>query len=265
MRSDPVPDDIAEALAAAGARLGPFEGRFSWHDEVSSTNDLAARMAAHGAEEGWVVAANSQTSGRGRLGRTWASPPGAGLYLSVLLRPGADALPLLTIAAGVAIADGVQAATGVSPRVKWPNDVYIGPRKLAGILAEAGVSSEGVQHVVLGIGINLLTAAYPPDVGARATSLEAEVGRPCDRGLVLVECLSALADRYRALEQGGADAVTSAWRTRAADSVGRAVEWDHEGSPRQGIVHGIDSRGALLVGVDDGVVRVISGEVRWPS
>lgn len=264
-RPDPVPEDIADALARAGSRLGPFCGRLSWHEEVPSTNDLAAVMAEHGAVEGSVVAANSQSAGRGRMGRSWASPAGAGLYVSAILRPTADVVPLITIAAGVAVADGVHAASGLSPRVKWPNDVCVGPRKLAGILAEAGSSGHGVQHVILGFGINLLTAAYPPDVAARATSIESELGRPCDRGLVLSECLAALADRYGALQRGEVGAVTSAWRTRAAESLGRTVEWDADGVTRRGIAQDIDSHGALLVRVDGNVVCVISGEVRWLS
>jgi BirA family biotin operon repressor/biotin-[acetyl-CoA-carboxylase] ligase len=263
--SEAVPADINEALAVAGSRLGPFEGRLSWHDEVPSTNDLAAAMAEHGAAEGSVVAANAQTSGRGRLGRSWASPAGAGLYVSAILRPAPGIVPLITIAAGVAIADGVQAASGLSPRVKWPNDVYVGPRKLAGILADAGGSGRDVRHVILGFGINLLTAAYPPDVAARATSIESELGRRCDRGLVLAECLAALADRYRALQRGEAATLTLAWRERAADSLGRMVEWDADGATRRGIAQDIDSRGALLVRVDGAIVRVISGEVRWVS
>jgi len=263
MTPDPIPQDIAEALARAGIRLGPFQSRLSWYDSVPSTNDVAAVMAEHGADEGSVVAANAQTSGRGRLGRRWASPPGAGVYASVILRPAVDVVPLITIAAGVAVADGVHAASGVSPRVKWPNDVYIGSRKLAGVLAEAGSAGHGVQHVILGFGVNLLTAAYPPDVAARATSIESELGRPSDRGLVLAECLASLADRYAALQRGDHQAVVDAWRARAADSLGRRDEWEADGATRRGVAEDIDARGALLVRVDGDVVRVISGEVRW--
>jgi BirA family biotin operon repressor/biotin-[acetyl-CoA-carboxylase] ligase len=261
--SDAIPGDVIEALARAGSRLGPFHGRLSWYESVPSTNDVAAVLAEHGAPEGSVVAANAQTSGRGRLGRSWASPPGAGLYVSVILRPAADVVPLITIAAGVAVADGVQAASGLSPRVKWPNDVYVGPRKLAGILAEAGSSGHGVQHVILGFGVNLLTVAYPPDVAARATSIESELGRPADRGLVLAECLASLADRCAALQRGDDQIVVDAWRARAADSLGRIVEWEAGGSTRRGVAQDIDARGALLVRVGRDVVRVISGEVRW--
>lgn len=260
---DSIPDDINEALAGAGSRLGPFRGRLSWYESVPSTNDVAALMAEHGAAEGSIVAANAQTSGRGRLGRSWASPPGAGLYVSAILRPAADVVPLITIAAGVAVADGVHAASGLRPRVKWPNDVYVRGRKLAGILAEAGSSGDGVPHVILGFGINLLTAAYPVDVAARATSIESELGRPADRGLVLAESLASLADRYASLQQGEHHIVVDAWRAWAADGLGRVVEWEAGGSTCRGVAQDIDASGALLVRVDDAIVRVISGEVRW--
>ena len=262
MEDTPRPDEIRDALARAGARLGPFEHHLSWHEEVGSTNDVAIAAADGGAPEGFVVAANAQSSGRGRLGRTWASPPDAGLYVSLILRPPPHAVPLITIAAGVAIAEGVEAASGLSPSVKWPNDVYVGSRKLAGILAESGSSAAG-DHVVVGFGINLRPAALPPDISARATSIEGELGRSVDRGLLLAECLAALADRYRLLQGGARDAVIAAWRSRAAEHLGRPVEWDAEHGVRRGIAHDIDARGALLVRVGDRMVRVTSGEVRW--
>jgi len=257
-----LPDDITEAFARAGARLGPFQHHMVWHEEVGSTNDIAAAAANGGSPEGFVVAANAQSSGRGRLGRTWESPPGAGLYVSVILRPLPHALPLVTIATGVAVAEGVEAASGLSPCVKWPNDVYVGSRKLAGILAEAGSSSAG-DYVVVGFGVNLRPAAFPAEIAARATSIEGELGRDVDRGLVLAECLAALANRYRLLQGGARDAVIAAWRSRAAEHLGRPVEWDAEHGSRRGIAHDIDARGALLVRVGDRMVRVVSGEVRW--
>src|SRR5262245_58426611 len=170
-----LPDDIAEPLSRLGSRLGCFQRRVLWYDEVSSTNDLAGMMAQRGSPEGSVVAANTQTAGRGRLGRAWASPPGAGLYVSVILRPSAAVAQLITLACGLAVADGVRNASGLVTRLKWPNDVYAGDRKLAGILAEAGSAGGGLQHVVVGFGINLLTASYPPEVAARATSIEQEL------------------------------------------------------------------------------------------
>jgi BirA family transcriptional regulator, biotin operon repressor / biotin---[acetyl-CoA-carboxylase] ligase len=260
-----VPPEISEALARAASRLGVFENRLCWYDEIGSTNDVAIAAAEAGAPEGLVVVANTQSTGRGRDGRSWSSPPGAGLYVSVVLRPAGPALHLLTIAAGVAIAEGVHAASGLDTCVKWPNDVHVGSRKLAGILAEAGSSAGAVDHVVLGFGINILRAAFPPDVAARATSIESELGRAVDRGLVLAECLAALSNRYGMLRRDGAAEVVAAWRARAATQMGRVVEWQGDRGARRGLAHDIDSSGALLVRVDDQIVRVISGEVHWLS
>ena len=258
-----LPDDLATALAMGGDRPGIFSRQVLWYSEVSSTNDVAATLADRGEPEGTVVIADAQSAGRGRHGRTWASPPGAGLYMSIVMRPAPHAVTLLTIAAGVAFADGIQAATGLHPQLKWPNDVYIGGRKLAGILAEAGTSTDGGCHVVLGCGVNLMPAAYPSDVAARATSIESELGRPIDRGLLLVECLAALDLRYRELQSRASAAVIARWRDRAVSMFGRRVEWDVAGVTRQGVAEDIDETGALLVRDGAARARVISGEVRW--
>ena len=221
-------------------------------------------MAERGAAEGCVVVANAQSAGRGRHGRSWVSPPGAGLYVSAVLRPPDRALPLLTIAAGVAVAEGIQAATGLTVDVKWPNDVYAHGRKVAGILAEASSSNAGaIQHVVVGAGINVMPAAYPPEIVLRATSLETELGRPVDRGLVLTEYLCALAARYADLQHARGDAVAEAWRTRAASMLGRRVQWDTADGAAEGIALDIDATGALVVRTAAGPIRVTAGEVRW--
>jgi BirA family biotin operon repressor/biotin-[acetyl-CoA-carboxylase] ligase len=162
-------------------------------------------------------------------------------------------------------------ATGLDPRLKWPNDVYVGEGKLAGLLAEAGSMDEGgdaedegprLKYVVLGIGINIMPATHPPDVAARATSIEGELGRSIDRGLLLTECLVSLSARYEELRQKRTEGVLTAWRARSATTLGRTVEWD-AGGARHGVAEGIDDTGALLVRTDQGVERTISGEVRW--
>jgi BirA family biotin operon repressor/biotin-[acetyl-CoA-carboxylase] ligase len=234
-----------------------------WHAQVTSTNDVAAKLAERGAPEGVVVAADAQTAGRGRLGRVWVSPAGAGLYVSLVLRPRPDAAPLLTIAAGVALSDAIRVTTGLSPLLKWPNDLYVGTRKLAGILAEAGASPDGRPHVVLGFGINILPAAFPPDVAARATSLEDELGRAIDRHALLHACLAALAARYADIQEGRAEVVLAAWRARAAPLLRRPIEWEQGGRALRGVAETIDDTGALLVRTERGVERIISGEVRW--
>jgi BirA family biotin operon repressor/biotin-[acetyl-CoA-carboxylase] ligase len=258
-----LPDDLAAALTLAGDRAGIFARQVLWYADVGSTNDVAGALANRGEPEGTVVVADAQSAGRGRHGRAWASPAGAGLYMSVIVRPPAHAVPLLTIAAGVALADGIHAATGLQPLLKWPNDIYAGGRKLAGILAEAGTSSAGVQHVVVGCGINLMSAAYPPDVAARATSIESELGRPIDRGSLFVECLAALHLRYGELQSRRRAAIVARWRDRAASTFGRRVEWDAAGVTRHGVAEGIDDTGALLVREGAARARVISGDVRW--
>jgi BirA family biotin operon repressor/biotin-[acetyl-CoA-carboxylase] ligase len=258
-----LPDDMAAALAMAGEGLGIFARQVLWYAEVGSTNDVVAALADRGEPEGTVVVADAQTAGRGRHGRTWASPAGAGLYMSALMRPPAHAVGLLTIAAGVALAEGIQAASGLRTQLKWPNDVYMDGRKLAGILAEAGTSQTGVQHVVLGCGINLMPAAYPPEVAARATSIESELGRPIDRGLLLAQCLTALHRRDQDLRANARGPVIASWRERASSTFGRRVEWNVAGVTRYGVAEDIDETGALLVRDGSSRARVIAGEVRW--
>ena len=240
-----------------------FEWQIQRHEVVTSTNDLAARLAEQGAAEGCVVVAEAQSAGRGRQGRAWSSPAGAGLYVSAVLRPRSDVVPLVTIAAGVAIAEAIQTTTGLDTVLKWPNDLFVGTRKLAGILAEAGSSPTGAHHVVLGFGVNVLPAAFPPDLASRATSLEGELGRPVDRGFLLNACLDRLAIRYQDLHHGRILSVLDAWRARAAPMLRRRVEWEAGDTRASGIAESIDDTGALLIRTDDGIVRVISGEVRW--
>jgi BirA family biotin operon repressor/biotin-[acetyl-CoA-carboxylase] ligase len=262
-RPFPPPAEIAEALTRVAPRLGVFAAPVAWYSEITSTNDVVAARAEQGAPEGTVVAADTQTAGRGRQRRGWSSPAGAGVYVSVLLRPSIDAAALLTIAAGVAIAEGIEAATGLVTQVKWPNDIYASGRKLAGILAEAGSSANALQYVVLGFGINVMPAAYPPDVAARATSIESELGRGVDRGLVLAECLAALAARYTDLQGRRGAAVVDAWRRRAAMTFGRPLAWQAHGRTQRGVAENIDDAGALLVRTGNGVERLVSGDVEW--
>jgi BirA family biotin operon repressor/biotin-[acetyl-CoA-carboxylase] ligase len=268
---DPLPREFVEAFDALRPKLGPFGQETIFFETIGSTNDVVAELAADDAEEGVVVIADAQTAGRGRRGRTWFSPPGAGLYVSVLLVPGrgatdpARATSLLTLAAGVALAEGVERATGLSADIKWPNDLRIGTRKLAGILAEGATSpgEPGALRVVLGFGINVSPAAYPPDLVTRTTSLESEVGRPVNRALVCAHALARLAARYRDLLEGRFDAILDDWRRRAPGHRGAHVRWQDAGVARSGVTAGIDDRGALLVHEGDARHRVIAGDVVW--
>jgi BirA family biotin operon repressor/biotin-[acetyl-CoA-carboxylase] ligase len=263
------PEDVQLALARVRDRLASLARPLYWFETTGSTNDVAAQLAQDGAGEGTTVVAEAQTSGRGRHGRSWFSPPGAGLYVSVVLRPAhsrvraAGPSTLLTLASGVAVAEAVRVVTGLPAEIKWPNDVVLGRRKLAGILAESTAQSGELQFVVLGIGVNLRTAAYPPELASRATSIEAETGRAADRGIVLAEILGALSERYSDLRAGRFDAILSAWRRLAPSLPAAPVEWDSPKGTLRGRAEGIGDDGALLVSVDGHIERVVAGEVRW--
>jgi BirA family transcriptional regulator, biotin operon repressor / biotin---[acetyl-CoA-carboxylase] ligase len=268
-----LPRDFADALAARADRLLGFAAPVVWYDTVSSTNDLADRAAAAGAGHGTVVAADCQESGRGRMGRTWHSPPGAGLYISAVLRPGemgaaeggagVAAASRITLTAGVACAEALRNATGLPAAIKWPNDVVVGPRKVCGILAEAASSNGRLRHVILGYGINVLAASYPPEIAERATSIEAELGRFVDRAAVFAESLACLAERIRQLSAGGFDAMLDAWRTMSPSSTGARVEIVTPGGWTEAVTVGVDRDGALLAKAGAIVRRVVAGEVRW--
>src|SRR5204863_3127391 len=172
--SDTVPVEFVQALAATADTRGAFGARLHYFTQTESTNDLAAAAAEQGEPEGATFVAGAQTAGRGRRGRAWFSPPGAGLYFSVVIRRAAIA-PWLTLGGGVAVAEGIRTSTGLPVQIKLPNDIvaasggaFTRRRKIAGILAEAASGASGVQHVILGIGINIGPASFPPELSARA-------------------------------------------------------------------------------------------------
>ena len=264
-----VPEDFAQALRGVAARIAPFGRVVHYFHETGSTNDVAAALAERGAPEGTLVVASGQTAGRGRLGRSWYSPLDAGLYVSVVCKNRAAA-PLLTLAGGVAVAEGVRSVTGLPVEIKWPNDIMVPSgrvsqvrRKLAGVLAEGSTSGNGLQYVVLGFGINLRPAAYPSAIAERATSLETELGRPVDPGPLLAGILVAFASCFAGLVGGEPGAVLDRWRALAPSASGSRVEWDIDGGRRRGITAGIGDDGALLVRTDGGTERILSGEVIW--
>ena len=264
-----VPADVAREIARVAARAGSMGRQVHWFESTGSTNDVAARLAESGADEGTIVVAAGQTAGRGRHGRVWFSPPGAGLYVSVIVRPVSDEsndenpAALLTLASGVAIAEAVRAVTGLPAEIKWPNDVLIGGRKLAGILAEAAVQAGRLQFVVVGFGVNLQPAAYPPELAPRVTSIEAETFRPADRAVLVAEILAAMSERCADLRAGRFDAILSAWRRLAPSLPGARVEWESPAGVVRGRAEDIDRHGALLVRVDGKLERIVAGEVRW--
>jgi len=270
----PAPPGLAEALEARRERLGGFAGLLQYFETVGSTNDVAARLAEAGAPHGSTVVAGAQERGRGRMGREWFSPPGSGLYVSVVLRgtqaragapaDGASLAASVTLAAGVAIAEAIRRATGLAVEIKWPNDIVVGRRKLCGILAEAVAGPAGVEHAVLGFGINLRAASYPPNLAPRATSIEEELGRPADSHLLLAEVLAGLSEALDTAAPADVDAVLRRWRDLSPSSSGARVEvMVGDGRWEAARTAGIDRDGALLVTRAGAIHRVIAGEVRW--
>jgi BirA family biotin operon repressor/biotin-[acetyl-CoA-carboxylase] ligase len=191
--------------------------------------------------------------------------------VSIIVRPAAatssheNAARLLTLASGVAIAEAVRAVTGLPVEIKWPNDVVLAGRKLAGILAEAALQGGAAQFVVVGFGVNLQRAAYPPAIASHVTSIEAETGRPADRAVVLAEILAEINARCADLRDGRFDAILTAWRALAVSLPGARVEWDSPAGVVRGRATDIDRQGALLVNVGGKIQRVVAGEVRWLS
>jgi len=281
-RPSTLPADLAGPLdlALGSPDIAPIGAQVIFFPLATSTNDLALRLADHGCPDGTVVIADQQTAGRGRGSRTWHSPAGSGLYVSVVVRVDATAAGReqgaadwprwLTLATGVALAGGLHAASGLPVSIKWPNDLVIAPagtvrgaRKLGGVLAEGRTDGGRVTHVVVGFGVNVRSSAFPPEISARATSLEDELGRDVDRGAVLAAMLRRFSTWLARLRAQRSDDVAARWSALAVGATGSTVEWHADGGQRRGVTAGIDGDGALLIRAGTSTERVVSGEVIW--
>ena len=243
-------------------RLGT---RFHWFHELDSTNTYARRLAEEGAPEGEVVIAEQQTRGRGRLGRSWVSPPYVNLYLSVLLRPTLPPIqaPQITLTAAVALADAVSAFISQPPVIKWPNDILVEGQKLAGVLTESSCTSERIEFVVLGIGVNVnfRRALMADGLRDRATSLM-EVGRrSVSREAFLRRLIQDLDRCYGILQESGFRAIAPRWEAYFGHR-GKKVRVESEQEILIGEAKGIDGDGALIIKSDQGVHhRILAGDV----
>jgi BirA family biotin operon repressor/biotin-[acetyl-CoA-carboxylase] ligase len=262
------PDRLYAEEIEAGLATRWLGRSIHWVEETDSTNRVAIEQAGLGAPHGTAVIAESQTAGKGRLGRSFFSPPGMNLYTSILLRPevSTEQAPAFIQAAAVAVADAVAETVGDSEAVeiKWPNDVLLGGLKTCGILVELGAEATRVAHLVLGIGVNLNVerADFPDEFRERATSLRTHLGHPVDR-VRFVQCLfSHLEEILELCTEKGFNEVRPRFEARFR-MPGRRVRVVAAGSPdREGRVLGIDDMGALRLTLDDGrVERVLAGDV----
>lgn len=244
---------------------GAFCGGFlEYREEVDSTNNLARRLAEEGAADGTLVVAESQTAGKGRRGRGWISAKGTGIWMSLLLRP--DISPasasMITLVTALAVADGIEAVTGLNPKIKWPNDIVIGGKKVCGILTEMSAELERIHYVVIGIGINVNMEEFPQEIQETATSLFQQTGEKVNRSQVVAAVMKAMETYYEEfLKSGDLSLLLQKYQEKLANKDKEVTVLAPTGH-YQGICLGIDEIGELLVRRNDGTVNhVVSGEV----
>ncbi len=239
-----------------GGTLTPLTREIVRLSVVTSTQAIAFEMAERGTADGTIVVADTQTAGRGRRGRVWHDAPGDSLLVSIVLRPRLNVadLPKLSLAAAVAVAEAIDLTTGLDARLKWPNDVLVNGRKVAGILLESRIVAEPI--VVAGIGVNLRQRTFPAELAETATSVDLEGGRAVGREELLEAVLAAFERWRRGLEREGFAALRARWLT-LADTIGRAVTVGEHA----GVAVDLAEDGALVLRQEAGLQRVFAGEV----
>ncbi len=250
-------------LVAATVRQGLFTRivgrRLLYYPELSSTMDEAGKLGEGDTEEGAVVVAEVQSAGRGRQGRSWVSQPG-NLLVSVLFRPSLDALPFISIIGGIAAARAVRKVTGLEANIKWPNDLLIGGRKVAGILAESAIAGDTVWYAVLGVGMNVsLDTDQTEEIATFATSINAAAGQEVPRADLLRQFLMDLDALYLALAQGISP--IEEWQGLLSTTGQRLMAtWGND--TYNGVAEGTDPMGNLLLRQDDGsLLTLTAGDV----
>jgi BirA family biotin operon repressor/biotin-[acetyl-CoA-carboxylase] ligase len=239
-----------------------------YSEKVDSTNDIAKALASKGATEGTIVLAEQQIKGRGRRGRWWDSPFGVGIYLSIILRPKVNPreAPKITVVFGVAAAFAIEKLTSLKPRIKWPNDLLISGKKVGGILTEMSAEMDGIDYVVVGLGLNVNNprSSFPKEIKGMASSLKEELGRPICRVTLLQCLLGELEFCYQEFVDGNFSSILARWR-ELTDTLGRLLEVDTFGRRVAGEAIDIDENGALILKDKDGNIhRIIAGDILYP-
>lgn len=230
---------------------------------LGSTNDRALALAEEGAPEGTAVFADTQTQGRGRLGRGWFSPPGRGLYGSVIVRPGLSSEPSqLTLLAGVSVAQAIEALSGGCPQLKWPNDIRIQGKKIGGILTEARAQLGRLEYAVVGIGLNVTGRErdFPLELRPEAGSISGTTGRTVDRAHLAARLLDEFDALYRLWQGEGFAPIREAWKKRSS-TLGCRVVASLGGRPVEGVALDLAEDGALQVETSSGPLSLREGQV----
>ena len=237
----------------------------SFYKDTGSTNDAARAFAIKGAREGFAVVADSQTKGKGRLGRSWESPAGVNIYTSIVLRPSIMPLfaPQLTLVSAVAVAEAISKYSQKTPEVKWPNDILINSKKVAGILTEMNSETDRINFVIIGIGvnINMTRKMFPEELRPIATSLKEEIGKEISRIDFIQTLYLNLETWYKRYLKHGFEPIRKAW-TGYFNMAGKVVKVRQMDKAIEGVAMGIDDNGVLLLREKSGnITRIISGDV----
>jgi BirA family transcriptional regulator, biotin operon repressor / biotin---[acetyl-CoA-carboxylase] ligase len=233
--------------------------------EIDSTNARARELADRGAPEGVLVVAERQIRGRGRKGRTWFSPPGAGIYASLVLIPSMSPseAPRLTFLTAVAAAEALMHETGLDVRIKWPNDLLVRGKKIAGILTEINTEKGALEYAVVGLGMNVNAEAFPDDIKEKATSALIETGRRFSRTKILREYLKQEEKGLKRLDALGFAPILGRWK-ELADTIGRRIRVEMPDKTYEGWVEDVDPEGVLILRGDEGPFRrIVSGDVTF--
>lgn len=256
--------DIMTKTEIESCTIGVFGRNVEYHETIDSTNLRAKRLAEDGAGTGTLVVSDFQNAGRGRRGRSWISPPGKNIFMSLILRP--DILPssasMLTLVAALAVQEGIFLETGLETGIKWPNDIVSGGRKICGILTEMSAELEGIHYVVVGIGINVNMEEIPGEAAPVATSLFLETGKKVRRSPLIARIMTSFEKYYEQfISRGDLSELISVYNNHMVN-VGKEVRVLDPAGDYVGKASGINERGELLVEMPDGEVKhVNSGEV----
>ena len=257
-------DVLSEAELLSCLKTEWAGGQTIYFDATDSTNIQARRLAEAHAPHGTLVVSDRQDGGKGRRGRSWASPSGVGIWMSLILRPeiAPSSASMLTLAAALAVREGIQEETGLSPLIKWPNDLVLNGKKICGILTEMSTELMEIQYVVTGIGINVNQREFPPEIRDTATSLSLEAGRCFRRSSLIAAILKAFEKDYAAfLKTGDLSLLLEEYNACLVNRGKEVCILDPSGEYRA-VAEGIDESGSLLVTLPDGTRReIISGEV----
>lgn len=261
-----IPDILTPGLLSEKIRSTPFGKRIHHFFKIDSTNRHAMELGSEGEPHGTLVVAEEQTAGRGRLGRTWHSQKGKGIYASFLLRPNLHPAqaPLLTIAAGLAVRDAVKDVTNLEADLRWPNDLLLEGKKFCGILLEMQAEARNIKYVVVGVGLNVNQTRFPKELAPIATSLRMAGGRAASRTEILVRLLAAFDRYYNLLLAEGGKALVAGFVKASSLARGRRVRIVETREEFTGTTAGLDPQGCLLVRRDDTgkTVAILAGDVR---